>query len=199
MCLIRAGQQLERAIPLLRAQRPRRELLGKLDGVDEALLRAERAKSPDFARREEENDEERVEDRGGGLEEVVVVTRQELAELVDERAEAGSANDRGDEARGGREIKEEQDDRDEHPEAAPEDMRDVQTAATELRVAGRLEEDADDHDGGDGGDEKGVEEIGIGRANQMPRPDVHRAIVGLEKSERPPFGGLSTSMRRARG
>src|SRR5438445_7253032 len=199
MRLIRAGQQLECAIPLLRAQRSRRKPLRKLDSVHEALLWTKRAESPDLARCEEEDHEERIEDRGGGLEEVVVVRSHELPELVDERAEAGPADHRGDEACGGGQINEQQNDRDEHPEAAPEDVRDVQTAAAELWVAGRLEEDADDHDGGDGGDEKGVEEIGIGRANQMPRPDVHRAIVGLEKSERPPFGGLSTSMRRARG
>src|SRR5439155_22525493 len=136
-----------------------------------------------------------IEDRGGGLEKVVVVARHELAELVDERAEAGPAHYRGDEACGGGEIEEQQDDRDEHPETAPEDMRDVQTAAAELRVAGRLEEDADDHDGGDGGDEKGIDEIGIGRADQMPRPDVHRAIVRPTKTEeRPPSGGLSTQL-----
>src|SRR5438477_1373080 len=131
-------------------ERSGRELLGKHDGVDEALLWAERAESPDLARREEEDHEERVEDRGGGLEEVVVVRRDELAELVDERAEAGPAHYRGDEARGRGQIQEKQDDRDEHPEPTPENMRDVQTAAAELRVAGRFEEDADDHDGRDG-------------------------------------------------
>src|SRR5438477_51455 len=131
-------------------ERPGRELLGKLDGIDEALLRAERAKSADLARREEEDDEERIEDRGRRLEEVVVVRRHELAELVDERAEAGPAHYRGDEARGRGQIQEQQDNRDEHPEPAPKHMRDVQTATAELRVAGRLEEDADDHDGRDG-------------------------------------------------
>ena len=40
MCLIRAGQQLKSAIPLLRAQRSRRKPLRKLDSVDEALLGA---------------------------------------------------------------------------------------------------------------------------------------------------------------
>src|SRR5205814_8169729 len=109
------------------------------------------------ARSEEENDEERVEDRRGGLEEVVVVARHELAEFVDERAEAGPAHYRGDEACGRGEIEKEQHDRDEHPETAPEDVRDVQTAAAELRIAGRLEEDTDDHDSGDGGDKERVQ------------------------------------------
>ncbi len=78
--LVRARQQLDRTVPIVRGQRPAREPLGNLDGVDQAFLGAKRAKSPDLAGREEEDHKDRVEDRGRRLEEVVVVTRHELPE-----------------------------------------------------------------------------------------------------------------------
>jgi len=187
VALIGGGQQAERMVAVVRGEGAHRELLGELDSVDQALLGAQAAESPDLARCEEEDHEERIEDRGRRSEEVIVVTRHELPELVDERAKPGSADDRRDQTRRGGQIQEQQGDRDEHPEPAPEHMGDVQASAAELGIAGRFEEDADDHDRRDGRHEECVQEIRVGRADEMSRGDVHPAIVSLTR-EAAPFG-----------
>ena len=93
VCLVRRREQSHSTIAVFRGQRAHRELLRQLDRVDEALLGREGTESPDLARREEQDHEERIQDRGGGLEEVVAVGRDELPELVDERAKPGAADE----------------------------------------------------------------------------------------------------------
>jgi hypothetical protein len=190
--LIRGHEELEGTVAVAFGQRAHRELLGELGGVDQAFFGTETAKSSDLACREKEDHEQRVDDRGSGLEEVVVVRGHELAGLVDEGAEASPAEHRGGKSSRRRKVEEQKQDRDEHPEAAPEDVSDMETSAAELRVIGRREDDPDDDDRRHGGDQERVQQVGVGRADEESRADVHRAIVRVSKRERPPrSGGLS--------
>src|SRR5207247_11230672 len=92
MRLVGSVHKLERTIALVRGESAYRKLLGELDGVDETLLGTEGAESAYLPSREEQDDEQRVDERGRRLEEVVVVRRDELSELVDERAKPRTAD-----------------------------------------------------------------------------------------------------------
>ena len=70
-----------------------------------------------------------------------------------------------------REEAEQQDECDEHAEPAPQHMRDVQLAATQTRVSGGLEEEADDEDGAYRGDQEGVEQPGLGGADRATQAE----------------------------
>jgi hypothetical protein len=70
----------------------RRRLAQEVDGVGELVARPERPPVLDGAGEHEQADEDEVDQRRGGLVEVVVVRGDELAELVDEEAEADAAD-----------------------------------------------------------------------------------------------------------
>jgi hypothetical protein len=151
--------------------------------LTEAFLGTRAAKSPDLAGREEEDHEEHLEDGGRGLEEVVLVRRDELAELVDEGAETGATDHGCSEPRARREVQKQKKDRDEHSETAPQHLGDVQPTAAKLWIIRCREENADYDDRRNCGDEESVQEICVVRADEVPRPDVRRAIVGQETRE----------------
>ena len=163
---IGVSEQLERTRSIGLAELARHQRLGELDRVYEALPRAQPAKPADLPDGEEHHGEEDVHERGRGLEEVVVVRRDELPELVDERAESSATDDRREQAGERREEEQEQTEGDEHSESAPQNVRDVQPAASQARVAGGLEADADQQQGRDRGDEERVGELGVGRAHR---------------------------------
>src|SRR5437588_348048 len=94
--------QHERSVAVGLAHLTDSESFGDLDRVHEALRRRQRSEGTDLPHREEEQDEEHVDKGCGRLEEVIVVGGDELAELVDERTKAPTADDRGDESRRGR-------------------------------------------------------------------------------------------------
>jgi hypothetical protein len=60
---------------------------------------------------------------------------------------------------------------------------DVQPTAAKLWIIRRREENADYDDRRNCGDEESVQEICVVRADEVPRPDVRRAIVGQETRE----------------
>src|SRR5205085_568431 len=102
---------------------------------------------------------------GGRLEEVVVVRGDELAELVDEEAEADAGDERRRPTGAATEQGEQDRDRDHHQKAPPEQVGDVEAVAAELRVVGEPELGADAEDRRHRGDEEGlVEEAEVGVA-----------------------------------
>jgi hypothetical protein len=154
--LIRIGtlEELERAALLVGVEVPARRLPHEVDRVRQLLGGRQPAAPLERPGEEEEPDEDEVDQRRGGLEEVVVVRGDELAQLVDEEAEAHAAHNGGREARRAPEERDQQADRQHHEDPAVEQVRDVQPAAAELRVVGQPQLRADDEDGRDRGDEE---------------------------------------------
>src|SRR5665648_1180163 len=109
--------------------RDRYRFLGVVESVDERRLRGEMLDAAQPAEEEEEPHEDDVDDGDDRLEEVVVVRRDELAELVDEEAEADAPRERAQDVPQPSLQGQEQDDGDEHAEAAPEQVGEVDLAA----------------------------------------------------------------------
>ena len=142
----------------------------------------------DRSEREVHHDEHDVDERDRRLEEVVHVAGDELAELVDEPAEPGAAEERDEGARERRQIRDREDDRDRHHQRAPDRVRDVQRAVAELRVAGEDEEEPVPEHRADRAHEKRVEPLrDVDAAEREPRdvpPTLHRASVTRPTSHR---------------
>jgi phage terminase small subunit len=126
---------------------PARRLGEQIDGVEEVFPLGEPAPRLHPARGEEEQYEDDVDHRRGRLEEVVVVGGDELAQLVDEEAEADPADHRRGPPPPAPEKRQQEPDRDQHEQPAPEKVSDVQPPRAELRVVRRpqLQPDDDDH------------------------------------------------------
>jgi hypothetical protein len=81
------------------------------------------------------------------------------------------------EPRARREVQKQKKDRDEHSETTPQHVGDVQPTAAKLWIIRRREENADYDDRRNCGDEESVREICVVRADEVPRPELHPAIV----------------------
>ena len=90
---VEQGQRLgsRNAVHVMRAAED--GVLGRIERVHQISAGREVTLASDRAEGEEEHDEDGVQDRNGWLEEVVVVAGDELAQLVDEGAEAKPAED----------------------------------------------------------------------------------------------------------
>jgi hypothetical protein len=109
--------------------------------------------------RQPHGDEDDVDQRRGRLVEVVDVLGDELAQLVDEEAEAEASEHRGDLARGPGDEGDRDHYRDHHQQPAPKHVRDVQAMAAELRVVGQVELQPDNQDHRHRADQEGVEQL----------------------------------------
>ena len=121
---------------------------------------------------DEEQDEDDVDQGNRRLIEVVVVAGDELAQLVDEGAEAGAADDRRKVAGPPPEKRQARQERDQHADAAEEHVGDVQTVAPDLRIAGEPSQAADEEDGDHRRDEETLQEprrLHTTRGKGMPR------------------------------
>ncbi len=128
---------------------------------------------------DEEQDKDDVDQGDRRLIEVVVVAGDELAQLVDEGAEARAADDRRKDAGPPPEKRQTRQERDQHTDAAEEHVGDVQTVAPDLRIAGETEPGADEEDSDHRRDEETLQEPrrldttrGIGMPRQRWRRDV---------------------------
>jgi hypothetical protein len=155
-----------------------RQILHFLERVHKVLLGGVQTPQ-DGLHADHQQDEQHVHEREGRLEEVVVLLGDELADLVDESAEADAAEEGGEPDRIPVEVREEDEERDHHDQAAPEHVRDVQAAAAELRVAGHPQVETDDEDGADGRHQEQLDvHVGVGAADErafaahsVSRPD----------------------------
>jgi hypothetical protein len=123
---VRSRQKLERAPLLVLVEPPVGGLGEHVGGVHQAFGLAQPSPVLHPTSQQVEDDEDEVDDRRGGLEEVVVVGGDELAELVDEEAEADPADDGGRKPDRGPHEREQHPERDQHEESAPEQVGDVQ-------------------------------------------------------------------------
>ena len=121
----------QRPVALLRLEVVDDGLLEVVDGVDEILLPADRAAQLKIAKGEIDEDERDVDERDRRLEEIVVVARDELADLVDERSESDSADERGPQSRSVAEEGELGEQRRRHQQASPKHVGDVKSRAAE--------------------------------------------------------------------
>jgi hypothetical protein len=140
-----------------------------------AILHGIGAPRLDRASRQEHEDERYVDNGDGGLEEVIVVPGHELPDFVDEGAEADAADDGGEGDGAAVEEGEEQDDGGRHQHAAPEHVADVVVAASQLRVAREMKEEADQKHSRDGCRQEGFEvlsRVEIAQGAAGPGDDV---------------------------
>ncbi len=125
--------------------------------------------------------------RDRGPEEVVVVGRDELADLVDECAEPEARDDRGHVLDRPIEIGQQQDQGDEHQGAAPQHVRDVELAATDLREAGHGQERADAEERDDRRDDEALEEErSVAAAKRGHDAPEHTRSIG--RAREPAYG-----------
>src|SRR5207245_4151317 len=108
-----------------------------------------------------------IDRRDGGPIEVVVVARNELAQLIDEEAEAEPGNDRSRSSDPLPEIAQQEKDTGDHQGAAPQHVRDMESTASEARIPGHAEEEAHPEEGCHRRHEEGLEQLtGIEIANE---------------------------------
>jgi len=105
-----------------------------VDGVRQVLARVDRAAVGEELHTEHQQHERDVHDRGGRAVEVVVVRGDELADLVDEQPEPDPADERRGRPDHRSDVGQQQHDRHQHQQSARQHVRDVQTAAADLRV-----------------------------------------------------------------
>ncbi len=127
---------------------------GDGSSVGEVFLRSRSAGDPNQSVRHEHDDDEYVHDFCGRTVEIVVVFRDELADLVDEQAEPDAAEHGPERAQRRADERQQHDHGERHPEPAPQHVRDVQVPAADLRVPRRGEEEARDEHGRDRDDEE---------------------------------------------
>ena len=149
----------------------------QLHRVHQALLGRPRPVPSDRPDGQEQENEDDVDHRRRRLEEVVVVGGDELADLVDEESEADAPHERAHVPPRATEVGEQDDDHGHHRQAAPQQMGDVQLAATELRIVRGPQLQADDQDHRHRSDEERVEQ----------RPDLDAA------------NGMGTAMEQGAG
>jgi hypothetical protein len=99
-----------------------------VQAVDPVLFVGERAAVDAEADHQPDEDDRAVDDRGDRLVEVVVVRRDELADLVDEEPEPGPADHGGEPRDPGTEEEQRQQLTGQHAQPAPEHVRHVQAA-----------------------------------------------------------------------
>jgi hypothetical protein len=172
---IRAVEERERFPPPGLVEVVARSVAEQVDRVGEVVVRREPLTALHRPRGHEQADEDQVDQRRSGPVEVVVVGGDELAELVDEEAEADAADDRGDLPDRAPEERQQQADRDQHEQPAPQQMRDVEPAAAQLRVVGQPQLGADHEDRRHAGDQQRlVERAEIRRARSRSQPGQER-------------------------
>ena len=189
---IRALQHPQRPLPPLFAHPHHRQLLDRLDRVQQILAVRELARPLDLTDDQEERNEEAVDDRRRRLEEVVVVRSDELADLVDEQAQADAAQDRGHPPRRRHDERQQDAQRDQHQQAAPEQVRDVQAVAADLRVVRQVELGAHDQHRGDRAEHHRLQELrDVGPPRRHPPGRILRHRHGGHS------GVLAARIRRA--
>ena len=182
---IGALEQRERLAPFALVEVVPGRLAEQVDRVRHLVGLVERA-ALQRPREHEQTDEDQVDQRGGRPVEVVVVLGHELAELVDEEAEADPADDRRRPPHAPAEEGQQQADRDQHEHPAPQQMGDVQPAAAELRVVRQPQLRPDHQDRRDAGDQQ--------RLVQRPEVDRPRA-----REAQPPAHGVTAGAYDRRG
>jgi hypothetical protein len=152
----------------------------------------------------EQQDEDAVDERDGGAEEVIVVAGDELAQLVDERAEADASHYRRDPLDTTTEERQERDEAGEHEEPTPEHVGDVEPVPAQLREAGEREEEADRQDRDDRPNEHSLQEhaeLGVTseRCSMLlaPHVSVHgRSPPGRHGGAALPYARLADAIGR---
>jgi len=175
------GQQRQRLVAVFDLEGAIGGLADQLDRVADLLGLVEAAMSLVGARAEVEADEDQVDQARRRLVEVVVVGGDELAELVDEEAEADAGDQRRHLAGAAAEQAEQDRQRHDHEDATPEQVGDVEAVAAELRVVGQVELGADAELGGDRGDEEGevqAAEVGVAR-RPLQQVELHGVTLAI--------------------
>ncbi len=157
--MVAAGEQSERLAALALVQVAHGRLLRQVEGAHERHLRRDGALGGEGSRDEHQHHEDHVDDGDGRLEEVVVVGRDELAELVDEEPEADAGDERRELPPEAALHRHEEDQGDEHAQAAPEQVGEVDLAAAQLRPPCGRQGGAYEQHGGDGDDEEGLDVV----------------------------------------
>ena len=180
-------------------------LLEQLDGVDDPLTVGHRVPLHDERDDEVHPDEGAVDDRGDRLVEVVVVAGDELAHLVDEQPEADPGEHGRDVPRGAAEEQHEHQLGDEHRQPAPEQVREVQRAAAQLREAGGGQEHPGQRDRQHRADQEDLEAVRtLGIADRQARAGGHLPMMARRgpypwaRADRPPHPLHRERRHRAR-
>src|SRR5204863_1059508 len=156
--LLRDRRQIPaRTVALLRLEVVDDRLLEIVEGVDEILLPADHATQPEIAKCEIYQDEGDVDERDGRLVEIVVVARDELADLVDEESESDAADERTPEPSAVAEEGEAEEEGDRHQQAAPEHVGDVKSRAAHARIASDSQDEPDRQHGRHSADDEQVQ------------------------------------------
>ena len=129
------GQQLRGLLALALGIPLDRGAGDDVEGLRQALVRRGVGVRGKAFSGDEEQDEDDVDQGDRRLVEVVVVAGDELAQLVDEGAEAGAADDRRKDAGPAPEKRQTRQERDQHADAAEEHVGDVQAVAPDLGIA----------------------------------------------------------------
>ena len=152
------GEHSADPLPVQRREGPHGAALQELEGIDEVCLLREGLVLGESAYAEVEHDEDHVDDGDRRLEEVVVVTGDELAQLVDEHPETDATDDCRYRPAERAERSQQDNDGHQHPQTAPEHVSDMESSRGQRGVAGQCEKDPDRHDGRSGRDEEVLEE-----------------------------------------
>ncbi|MEU0152873.1 hypothetical protein [Micromonospora fulviviridis] len=163
---------------------PRRGPVGPVvQPVDLALLVGERATVHAEADHQPDEDDGAVDDGGDRLVEVVVVRRDELADLVDEEPEADPADHGGEPGDPGTEEEQGQQLTGQHAQPAPEDVCHVQTTRADLGIVRRRQEGAGHPDAEHRADQEQFDAFRAGRRADQDRspdgrvPNTHSAML----------------------
>src|SRR5216683_2947942 len=174
---------------------PRSEILEELNGVHQALVGRHRPGVTYPPDDQHQHGKDHVDQCRRWLEEIVVVGRNELAELVDEGAKAYPP-DQGSYRPDTRCDEGQQDsDCDNHAQSAPKDVGNVETSAADLRVVRCLQVDAQRQDRQDRSNQKEVQGFGLGASNQTPQPSgCHgQRLAASRRQGSAPRGSLQCS------
>jgi hypothetical protein len=196
-----AGHELARLPPGARGEPAREAGDGQVGRGGQRLVRIA-APAVDDLPDQDQHDHDDVDQRRRRLVEVVVVRRDELADLVDEQPEPDPADQRGERPDHRAGPGQHRDDGDRHEQPAPEHVRDVQAVAAELREPGQREQPARHQDGQHRDGEEPRDVPRPGRVARQPqhqhrRPPPHVVPVGLGRGvARPP--GLRAAAHRLR-
>src|SRR5882762_5703893 len=156
-------------------------LLQIIDGIYQILLPADPPSHLKIAKAEIDEDEHDVDERDRRLIEIIVVARDELADLVDERSESDSAEECRQQSGPVTKERKADEQRRRHQQTSPKHVGDVESRAAKAWIAGDSENEPDCQHGRHSAND---EQIEIPRGDKIagkngplgrhlsPRPDV---------------------------
>ena len=169
-------EQVQSQSPLPVIQIPQYHLFGQLQGVDQLLLRRERGPAHKSLDAQMEQDENYVDKGCSGLIEVIIISGDELAQLIYESPKSGSTQGGSHVVGGLVQVAQTDDQGQHHEQAAQEDMGDMKAAGAQAWVPRQGQKETDAQDGGYRCDEEDLQQV-------MPFQAAHE--MAIEKQHRP--------------